>query len=116
MAIGDSETKIASPFGVIAGGNDGFAEIKHIVHEEGIDAIVVGVPKSAGDFHNSDQLEKTKLFIDRLIERTGIPVYDVDESFTSVEAQRLQREEGAKAEEDALAAMLLLEQYFNSME
>jgi hypothetical protein len=36
-----------------------------------------------------------------------------DESFTTSESIRLQREEGAQAEEDALAAMLIVQAYIN---
>ena len=110
LAIGDDETKIASPLEVIAGGNESFPVIKRLIGEEGIDALVVGVPV-AEEGRQPHSLERIKLFIERLTERLDIPVHEVDERLTSKEAQRLQAEEGTDVPEDALAAMLILRDY-----
>lgn len=107
LAIGDGETKIASPIGVVAGGEASYPEIRRLLLEEGIDAIVVGMPEREGA-----QRDATILFIERLEERLDQPVYTVDEGFTSKESQRLRAETGTDAPEDALAAMLILEDYF----
>jgi len=116
LAIGDDKSKIASPLEVIKVINviAVIENIKDLIAEEGIEAIVVGVPKKVGDFHSGGQLDLTKKFIDNLRLRTGLPVHEVDESYTSRESQRLQKEQGATASEDALAAMLILQEYLNN--
>ncbi len=78
---------------------------------EHIEAIVVGVPLSAGGHHGPAQLEKTRAFIQRLMSAVPVPVIEEDEAYTTAESIRLQREEGAQADEDALAAMLILKSY-----
>lgn len=113
LAVGDSKSKIASPFDVIKGGDDGITEIQHLVLTESIDALVLGVPQAVGDFHSSEQLEKVREFEKHLHDIIDLPIYEVDESLTSAEAIRLQKEEGAKAQEDALSAMILLQAFLD---
>ena len=69
------------------------------------------VPLATGGPHGPEQLEKTRAFIRELAGVVSIPVVEEDESFTTAESIRLQKEEGAQAEEDALAAMLILQAY-----
>lgn len=109
LAIGDDETRIASPLEVIPGGDDSYAFIKRIVLEEDIEAIVVGMPGVEG----SEQFNKTTLFVERLEERLDQKVHTIDENFTSVESRRLQEESGSTVPEDALAAMLILQAFLD---
>lgn len=109
LAIGDDQACIAMPFSVVKT----ISEIQKIIKEEYIDALVIGVPKKVGDFHSNVQLEKTEKFISSLQSLTGLKIYRIDESHTSVESQRLQKEQGATAKEDALAAMLILQAFFD---
>jgi len=115
LAIGDDESKIASPFDVIYVIDviKVIKVIKDLIAEEGIGEIVIGVPKKVGDFPSGAQLEITQNFIKLLKSESGLKVREVDESYTSKESQRLQQEEGATAREDALAAMLILQAFFN---
>ncbi|MCH8049113.1 Holliday junction resolvase RuvX [Patescibacteria group bacterium] len=116
LAIGDDETGIASPLEVIPGGDKAFPIIKRLVGEEGIDAIVVGLPFPISDHHAEGQLEKTKRFVKKLEEGLDVPVHGVDERFTSTESQRLQQEYGTDVPEDALAAMLILREYLDEQQ
>lgn len=111
LAIGDGETKIASPIDVIENG-DHIKFLEELVKAEDIDEVVIGVPNKIGNFHSEDQLKKTHAFIENLKTKIEIPIHEVDESFTSVEAQRLQVEESAGAKEDAISAMLILQDFF----
>ncbi|MBU0613765.1 RuvX/YqgF family protein [Patescibacteria group bacterium] len=112
LAIGDDEIRISSPLYVIK--NDRPIDvIKKIVHDEAIEALVVGIPEKTGDYHSDDQKRITDIFIKDLA-ILNIPIYKVGEQYTSVESQRLQ-EEGALAEEDALAAMLILQEYLDHL-
>lgn len=116
LAFGDPQIGVAVPLEVIK--NLGEITIKEIagwVKKEDYQQIVVGVPLSTGGHHSPEQLEKTRAFIEKLKSVVSVPIAEEDESYTSSESIRLQREEGARAEEDALAAMLILEQYFEGL-
>lgn len=113
LAIGDDEVKIASPFEVIPA-KGAIEKILKIFDEERIDALVVGVPKKVGNFHSNEQLKLTEEFIEKLKSEFGVEVYQINESYTSKESQRLQKEQGAIAEEDALSAMLILQEYLDN--
>ncbi len=114
MAIGDDEAHVAAPLEVIP--NEGELTIRRLagrVHSEDIDAIVVGVPLSQGGHHSSDQLDIVRNFIDRLKLQTEVPVFEEDESYTTAESVRLQKEHHLKIEDDALAAMMVLQAFLD---
>jgi putative Holliday junction resolvase len=116
LAFGDTEAGLALPLEVIV--NRGAATLEAIsakVKKEDLDRIVVGVPLKVGGHHSPEQLEKTRTFIQALKEKVAVPVFEEDESYTTAESLRLQREEGAEADEDALAAMLILQSYINRL-
>jgi len=54
-------------------------------------------------------------FKEKLKEVVAIPVEEEDESYTTWESVRLQKEEGAQAKEDALAAMIIVKQYLERL-
>jgi putative holliday junction resolvase len=115
LAFGDSSARVAVPLEVIANqGQDTIEMLVRRVHDEGIDRIVVGVPLPQGN-HSSVQLEKTRAFIASLSQAIDVPVVEEDESFTSAESIRLQREFNAQADEDALAAMLIVQSYIDQL-
>lgn len=110
LALGDSDVRVAVPLEVIE--TDRVVdEIKRHIQEEGVDAVVLGLP--AHD-ERSEQLQRTKEFADFLTSELSVPVHTIDESYTSVESQRIQSEFGSKVPEDALAAMLILQSYFDA--
>lgn len=113
LAVGDDASGIALPFGVIAGGDDAPARIAQLVNDEGIEALVAGLPMPVEAFHTEDQLNLTMAFITQVADVTELPVHVVDEQFSSAEARRMQREFGAEAPEDAIAAMLILQAYLD---
>ncbi len=115
-AFGDSTAGVAVPLDVIR--NEGAATAQRLAKQikvDSIELVVLGAPLSA---HSTDQLEKTRAFAAALtaaLEAVGhaVPVVEEDESYTTSESRRLIAEEGAGAEEDALAAMLVVQQYIN---
>jgi putative Holliday junction resolvase len=114
LAFGESEAGVALPLEVIPNrGAETLKELAQKILSEGIEQVVIGAPVSKGGHHGPEQLEKTRAFIEKLKAVVSIPVVEEDESYTTSESIRLQREEGAEAEEDALAAMLILEQFFS---
>ena len=114
LAFGDSDARVAVPLEVIRNeGADTLRGLVRRIQDEQIDRVVVGVPLPQGN-HSSLQLEKTRAFIAELAKATSVGVVEEDESFTSAESIRLQREESAGADEDALAAMLILQSYIEN--
>jgi len=116
LAFGDTDVGVAVPLDVVPNAGDKTIEIfAKKVKSEDIDAIVVGVPLATGGHHGPEQLQRTRAFIQKLQQATAIPVVEEDESYTTAESIRLQREEGSQAEEDALAAMLIVQAYMGRM-
>ena len=113
LAVGDDVSGIAFPFGVIAGGEDAPERIAKIARHEGIEALVAGIPIPVEAHHTEDQLNMTMAFVTRTGDVAELPIHVVDEQFSSAEARRIQREYGAEAEEDAIAAMLILQAYLD---
>ncbi len=116
LAFGDSDAHVAVPLDVVPNaGAETIRVFAHKANSEDIDVIVVGVPLSTGGHHSPLQLEKTRAFIRELEGAVTIPVVEEDESYTTAESIRLQQEEGSQASEDALAAMLIIQSYFETL-
>lgn len=80
-----------------------------------VDAIVVGVPVRPGG-GDSPQTRRVRGFVRALRKEAGLPVYVVDEAFTSVEAEGLLREAGSEPSRrrgavDEVAAALILRRF-----
>lgn len=112
-AVGDDGSHVAVPFELVPGGADAAVRITALAKREGLEAFVVGLPIPTEVHQSEEQLERTMAFVNQLSEVSGLPVSVVDEQFTSAEARRIQREYGAKASEDEIAAMLILQAYFD---
>ncbi len=111
-AFGDSGAGIAVPLDVVQ--NAGDATIRAFakqVKDEDIGLIVVGAPLSS---QSTAQLEKVRAFTAKLAAAVSVPIAEEDESFTTAESRRLMAEGETAAEEDALAAMLIVQQYLNN--
>jgi putative holliday junction resolvase len=115
LALGESLVGVAVPLEVMInkGQEEVLLAIKEQVESEAIEKIIVGVPLSQGDHHNDVQLKKVRAFIEALKKVTSLPVEEEDESYTTTESIRLQKEEGSKVPEDALAAMLIVQGYLD---
>ncbi|OGM33406.1 hypothetical protein A2803_04375 [Candidatus Woesebacteria bacterium RIFCSPHIGHO2_01_FULL_44_21] len=119
--FGESKVGIAVSSGVLAAPlkiikNSGLKklifDIKNIVEEEGIEALVVGVSENKSG-------QSARDFGDKLAKELNLPVYFVDETLTTKDVQRLVIEAGMKRKkrksmEDAFAATLILQSYLDS--
>jgi putative Holliday junction resolvase len=87
-----------------------FAAIEQLIAEWQPDALIVGVPfHPDGAAH--DNTRRAQRFARQLHGRFGLPVHEVDERYTTVEAIA----SGAAADADAAAAALILDQYLRSL-
>jgi putative Holliday junction resolvase len=83
--------------------------------ERGAEGIVVGIPYAL-DGSVSRQAKLAQGFVRALNKETALPVFQVDESFTSFEAEGLLREAGVepsrnKGSVDEAAAVLILQRF-----
>jgi putative transcription antitermination factor YqgF len=89
--------------------------IVKLAREEKIEAFVLGIPVPVHEEQPLVQLERVKAFAERLKEVTGLLVHEIDEVMTTREAKRVQSEYGSKVGEDALAAMMILQEYLDTL-
>jgi putative holliday junction resolvase len=109
VATGNSLTRAANPLTTITlDGDARFAAIGRLIDEWRPAALVVGVPfHPDGAAH--DNTRRAQRFARQLAGRFGLPVHEVDERYTTVEA----RARGA-TDTDAAAAALILEQFLRN--
>jgi putative Holliday junction resolvase len=115
LAICDVAETIASPLNVILGQKELLKKIAAVVHKEGVEAIVVGLPLNMDD-SESAQTRLVHKFVERLRQYIGIPVYLQDERLTSFSAEeKLASAKLKKAQmlkrSDAVAAAEILEAF-----
>lgn len=110
VASGNSLTRTATPLTTIAVDGDArFAAIAKLVAEWQPSALVVGVPRHP-DGAPHDNTGRAQRFARQLAARLRLPVHEIDERYTTVEA-RLQGSPDA----DAAAAALILEQFLRHL-
>jgi putative Holliday junction resolvase len=111
VAVGNRLLRRAQPLPTIrAAGDARFARIAECLRQWQPDALVVGVPYHPdGAAHANTQ--RARRFARQLHGRFGLPVYEVDERYSTTEA----RAAGA-ADADAGAACVILEQFLRSLE
>ncbi|MDA1118443.1 MAG: Holliday junction resolvase RuvX [Proteobacteria bacterium] len=107
VAVGEPELGTAHPLPGIAA--PGFAAIEKLVKEWRPATLVVGLPVAERGEH--PMARRVQRFARQLEGRFRLPVAQVDERYTSVEAESLLRGTRRKAI-DSVAAQLILEQYF----
>jgi len=120
VAVGETSTRIANPIGAIdAPGNDArFAAIGRLVDEWQPAGFVVGRPRHSDESEHAIAKLAEK-FGRRLEARYHLPVEYVDETLTSAVAEAELRatrtRPSRKSDVDALAAMLILQSYLDSL-
>ena len=109
VASGNTLTRTATPLRTLnSEGEDRFAAIEALIREWQPDALVVGVPcHPDGAAH--DNTRRAKHFARQLQGRFRLPVHEVDERYSTVEAAA----DGA-SDLDAAAAAIILEQFLRN--
>lgn len=120
MALGDEETKVATPLDAFDRAQ-GRAEalLFELIGKEKIDKIIVGLPLSDNGSLNEQCLLVLR-FCRRLKRRLNVPIFCVDEYLTSIESQEILGLSGKKERArrkggsvDAVSAMLILKIYLD---
>jgi len=114
LAIGDMETKIASPFRILVNNKELMDKLKEICQKEEIDKIVIGLPVGLKGT-NTEQTKLVLNFIEKVKKFIGLKVIEQDEKYSSMYAQKLLRETKAKHLDDDVAAMIILQSYLDEV-
>ena len=110
FAVGNRLLRTAQPQGTLqAEGDARFVKIAERLREWQPDALVVGVPFHP-DGAEHENTRRARKFSRQLQGRFKLPVFEVDERYTTTEALSL----GAK-DADAAAACIILEQFLRSI-
>ena len=119
LAVSDAEGKFALPAGHVQRTKlkEDLLKVLEAGRSRGVHGFVVGVPYNS-DGTVGQQAKRAFGFVKALKRQTSLPVYTVDESFTSVEAEGLMREAGRqpsmqKAAVDEAAAALILRRFLD---
>ena len=110
VAVGNRMLRSATPQGTIAAEGDArFVQVKKRIAEWQPDALVVGVPYHPdGAAHENTALAKK--FARQLHGRFSLPVFEVDERYSTTEA----KSDGAK-DVDAASACVILDQFLRNL-
>lgn len=109
-AISDPTGTLVTPLGAVEPPEPG--RIAEVATEHDAERVVVGLPITLGG-EESEQARLSREFAAELGDLLDVPVETYDERLTTTMAQRSARE-GARADEDSLAAAHLLESYLAS--
>ena len=119
LAVGHAPDGTAFPAGYLTRSklSHDLEAVLNAARERGVEGYVVGVPYAL-DGTIGRQAGLAQGFIRELRKKTSMPVYEVDESFTSIEAEAILREAGCqpsrkKGATDETAAALILERFLD---
>lgn len=110
LAIGDSQTKLAVPYGRVTS----WLEVKKIIEREEPTGLVIGCPQDI--IGRPAKFHPGWLSFVELAKASGLPVYLIDERLSTQAADRLINRQKAAADQDAVAAMLILQNFLDSYE
>ena len=120
LAVSDPEGRLSLPAGHVQ--RTKLAEdVRRVLgagNERRVDGFVVGIPYSLSG-ETGPQAKRALVFVRALRKQTSLPVHEIDERFTSVEAEALMREADhqpsrERAAVDEAAAVLILQRFLDS--
>jgi putative holliday junction resolvase len=116
LALGDSETKVAQPLVTLdATAADYWNRLSKIIRQYNVSELIVGLPRGL-DGGETDQTKAVRFFAMEL-STLKLPVHLQDEAGTSELArERIGKRLTSKAQIDAEAATIILEDFFSQLE
>ncbi len=119
LAISDALGMIAQPYCVVTAtdGKKAVEQIAEICRKEGVEQIVVGLPRHMSGEESDSSAAARKLGA-KIEETTGLPVAFVDERMSSLAAERAMLEadlsrKKRKTKIDAVAASIILQSFLD---
>ena len=103
---------LALPFDVLENNYDSINQIIDLCEEEEIDKIIVGMPYGMKG-NTTEQTKQVKNFIIDLKEKTELPIEEMDERLSSVEAAKDLPKEINDRLKDAREATIILQSYLD---
>ena len=120
VAICDETRTLARPLLTLkrASKKEDFAKLVALCHEQQIEKVVVGLPKTLRN-EEGPQARRVRRYADELQAALNLPIDFWDERFSSVDAEeRLaasSRKMRAKGNIDSAAAAIILQEYLNAL-
>lgn len=116
VALADSMVRIASPLVTIPNTQGVLSNIATIINEHAVAIIIVGLPRNMlGDL--TRQAAYCQEFAAKLRQEFSLPVYEQDETLTSVRAEaelESRRKNYQKSDIDSLAAVYILDDFLQN--
>lgn len=114
VALGDTDSGIASPWVILEnqGHGDAVKQISLMCEREGVERVVLGVPRLLRDQSGENGQIRTVLRFADDLRAHGIPVDEADETLTSSEARHY-LQPGQK--DDAVAAAIMLQTHLDRL-
>jgi putative holliday junction resolvase len=111
LSLAHEDSGLATPFGLAKS----LSELVSIAEREGIDHLVIGLPRSMSskDFKN-DKFDKFIKILKERLPENDIKYEFIDERLTSVQADSLMAPK-MKQSRDSLAAMIILQAYLDKI-
>lgn len=119
VAIGDTETRLASPWGTIVARPEdrAFFALQNLIKEEGIERLIIGLPQLLRDrTQATGQQKQIQEWAKRFQDASPIEVIFEDETLSTALAARWQHEQEQKGKRDDLAALAILQSYLDRYE
>jgi putative holliday junction resolvase len=113
VASADSVGRLAAPLSTLAVDGTELVKLQRLMLEQGATELVVGLPRNMSG-EQTEQTKAVKWFVLRRLQGFELPIHYQDESLTSVQAEdylKQHKKSYSKADIDALAATLILQDY-----
>lgn len=111
LALGNTETKLATPYKTIKASTSVLEELQRLCQAEGVEKLVLGLPRGL-DGQETAQTAITRQFATSLA-TLGLPIELRDEAGTTALAEQQSGKKPPAAGLDAVAAAIILQDYFD---
>jgi putative holliday junction resolvase len=120
IAVSDSAQSMAFPRPALSRDATLIDKLSALVDEEGIGAIIIGLPVALSGNETASTIDAQQLFEEVLERISDIPVLQWDERLTTLAAQKSLSEAGLRAKDqrsrvDSAAAVIMLQNYLDGL-
>lgn len=116
VAVGNLLTETAQPISILKVTNNqpDWNDIEKLIRDWQPDAFIVGIPYTM-DGTETEHIKIIRKFMNRLHGRFGLPVYEIDEAYSSSQSEQYLKpsKKGKKGSLDAISAAIIIERWLN---